>query len=184
MYQSIDQSKTVTFWGLVRFRILLTYSLIRQWPSRHVFILSYRYKGGVEITYSNTVRHSRQTHICPHSVHSMRNPEIVFVMNRKLSSAVCGRVSGVPLTHTRPNCLTRPQRRLLIPKQSLRVWAFEDESCRNALSRFWRLSVGWARFDPDIRGFPVREGLGLELFNGPAVDLTPGFDEDTVRVTV
>lgn len=89
------------------------------------------------------------------------------------------------LTHTRPNCLTRPQRSLLIPKQSLRVWACEDECCWDVLSRFWRLFVGWAGFDSDIRGFPkYGEGLRWELFNDPAVDLTSGLGEVAGRVMV
>lgn len=90
-------------------------------------------------------------------------------------------VSAVLHTHTWPSCLTRPQRGLLIPKQSLRVWACED--CWDALSRFWRLSVGWAWLDSDIRGFPPSERVcgGNHLTTLWCV-LTSGLGEVSVRV--
>lgn len=83
--------------------------------------------------------HRLANHICPHSVYS-RCPETVFVMMQKLSSAVCGwRVKSPVSFSPTPNCLTQPQKTLLIPKQSLRVWACVDESCWDDLSRFWQL---------------------------------------------
>lgn len=102
-------------------------------------------------------------------------------MKQKLSSAVCGR--RVLLTHTRPNHQMRPQRSLLIPKQSLTVWLCEDEGCWNDLCRFWQLSVCWARIDFNIRVFPperVCSGnylttLRWVLTSGVAVDLDVRF---------
>ncbi len=136
--------------------------------------------------YGNTVCHSRQNspfiiHIAGSLITSGHIQPTVCVAHKfSLSwnkssvrqSVVDVSVSRVLLTHMRPNYLTRPQRSLLIPKQSLRVWACE-ESCWDDL----RLSVGWAWFDSDIRGFPISAGLRWELFKDPAVDLASGLGE-------
>lgn len=97
-------------------------------------------------------------------------------------SAVCGRrVSLRCPSHPHTTKLS-PQRSLLIPKQSLGVWVYEDESSWDDFWRFWQLSVGRMRFDSYIWGFPLWEGLRWELFNNPVVDLTSGLGEVTAWV--
>ena len=109
---------------------------------------------------------SQTHHICAPPTYGCRLPRncLCHEKQAQLRSLWSTCRLSVLLTHTRLNRPTRrPQRRLLIPGPSLRVWACEDESCWDDL--FWGSNVVWLIY----LGFPtLREGLRWELFNAPA----------------
>lgn len=154
------------------------FSSKRSTAVKHVWILVRGNRTNVQWYCNSPPSLMSEAHICPHSVDGTRCPEIVFVMRRNLSSAVCGRHVSLwcpPPPHT--TTLSNPATKKLVNTKNK---VSESESVKMRVVEmlslgFRRLSVdGWTWFDSDISGFPPSEGLRWEPFKkkNPAV----GFD--------